>query len=142
MSFRCTLSHFMATYHNSLCRYCRLGSLFVSPQLKNCFVESKCLYQRIKHRFVVCISFWRIRNRYREISVIRSLFYRYIACNLHRVVHNNGGWRKLSMVVATEWCWVENLSCKGSRTQEILQNSKNKRHGTWNIILMLFKNDF
>ena len=57
MSFRCTLSHFMATYRNLLCRYCRLWSLFESPQLKNHFSEAKRLYQRIKHRFILRISF-------------------------------------------------------------------------------------
>ena len=78
--------------------------------------SAKRLCQRIKHRFVACISFWRIQNLYKEMGVIRSLFYRYIACNLHRVAHDNGDWRRLSMAVATERCWVERLSCKGSRT--------------------------
>ena len=35
----------------------------------------------MKPRFVVCISFWRIQNRYKEMDVIESLFYTYIACN-------------------------------------------------------------
>ena len=65
------------------------------------------------------------------MDVIKSLFYRYIACNLHRVAHDNSGWRRLSMTVATERCWVERLNCKGSRTSEILQASKNKRHVKW-----------
>ena len=47
MSFHCTLSHFMATYCNSLCRYCQLWALFLSPQLKNWFFEVK----RFQHRF-------------------------------------------------------------------------------------------
>ena len=54
-------------------------------------IESKCLCQGIKYRFVVCISFCGIQNRYKEIDVIRSLFYRYIACKMHRVAHDNGG---------------------------------------------------
>ena len=116
LSFRCALSHFMATCHNLLCRYCRLWSLFVSPQLKNCFIESKRLCQQIKHRFVICISFWLIQNCYKEIDLIRSLFYRYIASNLQRVVHDDGVWRRLSVAVATEICWVEWLSCNRSRT--------------------------
>ena len=131
-SFCCALSHFIATYRNSLCRCCWLWSLFVSPQLKNFFVESKRLCQRIKHCVVVFISFCWIQNRYKEMNVIRSLFYRYIACNLHRV----------AMGVATKTCWVERLSSKRSRTQEILQDSKNKQHGTWNIIFIVFKYDF
>ena len=44
LTFRCALSHIMATCYNSFCRYCRLGSLFVPSQLKNRFVESKGLY--------------------------------------------------------------------------------------------------
>ena len=112
--FRCTLLHFMTMYHNSLCRYCQLWSLFVSPQLKNRFVESKRLSQWIKHRFTVCISYWRIQNLYKEMDVIRSLFDRYIGCNLHRVAHDNGGWRGMSMTVATERRLVERLSWKGS----------------------------
>ena len=54
-NFPCTLSYFMATYRNSLCRYCQLWSLFVSLQLKNWFFEAKRLCQRIKHRFVVFV---------------------------------------------------------------------------------------
>ena len=69
---------FHATCYNSLCLYCRLWSLFVSPQLKNRFVKSKRLCQRIKYRFIMCISFWQIQNRYKEMDVIRFLFYRYI----------------------------------------------------------------
>ena len=80
-----SLSHLMATYHSSLCRYCRLWSLYALPHLKNRFVESNCLCQRIKHCFVVCISFWRVQNCYKEMDVIRSLFYWCIECNLHRV---------------------------------------------------------
>ena len=87
-----------------------------SPQLKNGFVKSKRLCQRIKHRFLVCLSFWRFQNRYKEMNVIRSLFYRYIACNFDRVANGNGGWQRLPMAVATERNWVERLSCKGSRT--------------------------
>ena len=99
------LSHFIATYRNLLlCRYRWLWSLFVSSQLKNRFVESKRLCQRIKHRYVVFISFWRIQNCYKEMDLSRFLFYRYIACNLHRV----------AMAVVTERCQVEKLSCKGS----------------------------
>ena len=56
------------------------------------------------------------------------------------MAHDNGGWRRLSIAVATECCGVKKLSCKGSRTSD--QDSKNKRHGTWNIIFMLFKYDF
>ena len=48
-------SLFMATFRNALCRYCRLWSLFVSPQLKNRFSEAKRLCQRIKYRFAVYI---------------------------------------------------------------------------------------
>ena len=102
VSFRCTLSLFMATYRNSLYRYCRLWSLFMSRQLKNRFFEAKRLCQGIKHCFVVCISLWQIKNRYKEMNVIRSIFYRYNACNLHRGTHDNGGWRRFSMVFATE----------------------------------------
>ena len=57
--------------------------------------------------------------------------YRYNASNLYRVTHDNGGWRRLTMVIAAERCWVERYSCKGSRTEEILQVFKNKRHVTW-----------
>ena len=126
-SFRCTLLHFMTMYHNSLCRYCQLWSLFVSPQSKNRFVESKRLPQWIKHRFAVCISYWRIQNLYKEMNVIRSLFDRYIACNLHRVAHDNGGWRGMSMTVATERRLVERLSWKGSSywNKSCLIHSKN-----------------
>ena len=85
------LSLFMATYRTLLCRYCRLWSQFMLPQLKNRFFEAKRLCRRIKHWFVVCISFWRIQNRYEEMNIIRSIFYRYNACNLHRVTHDNGG---------------------------------------------------
>ena len=35
------LSLFMATYRTLLCRYCRLWSQFMSPQLKNRFFEAK-----------------------------------------------------------------------------------------------------
>ena len=66
--------------------------------------------------FVVCFLFWRVQNRYKETDVIRSLFYRYIVYNLHRVAHDNGGWRRLSIAVATECCWLKKLSCKWSRT--------------------------
>ena len=45
------------------------------------------------------------------------------------------------MVVAKQRCWVDRLIWKGSRTLEILQDSKNERHDTWNIF-MLFKYDF
>ena len=55
MSSHCTLSHFIAMYRNSLCRYYHLWSLFVPPQLKNWFFEAKRLCQRIKHRFVVFV---------------------------------------------------------------------------------------
>ena len=41
---------------------------------------------------------------------------RYNVSNLYRVTHDNGGWRRLSMVIATERCGVQKLSCKGSRT--------------------------
>ena len=68
--------------------------------------EAKRVCQRIKHRFVVCISSWWIQNRYKEMDPIRPLFYRYNPCNLHRVTHDNGGWRTLSMVVARERCRV------------------------------------
>ena len=51
MSFRCTLSHFIAMYRNSLCRYCRLWSLFESPQPKNRFFEAKRLCQRMLYAF-------------------------------------------------------------------------------------------
>ena len=53
--------------------------------------------------------------------------YRYNLSNLYWVTHDNGGWRRLSMVIATERCWVERLSCKGSRTWEI-KVPKNKLH--------------
>ena len=33
--------------------------------------------------------------------------YRYNASNLYRATHDNGGWRSLSMVIATKRCWVE-----------------------------------
>ena len=72
-SFHCALSHFTATYLNSLCRYCQVWSLSVLPQLKNRFVESKRLCQGIKNGFVVCILFWEIQNSYKEIDVIKSL---------------------------------------------------------------------
>ena len=70
MSFHYTLSHFMATYCNSVCRYCRLWSPFLSPQLKNWFFEAKRLCQRIKHRFVVCILFPRIQIQIAIMQVI------------------------------------------------------------------------
>ena len=41
--------------------------------------------------------------------------YRYNASNCYRLTHDNGGWRRLSMVIATERYWVERLSWKGSR---------------------------
>ena len=71
----------------------------------------------MNYRFVVCILFWQIQNRYKEMDVIRSLFARYNACNLHRdyCTHDYGGWWRLSMVVTIERCWVERLSCKGCR---------------------------
>ena len=34
--------------------------------------------------------------------------YRYNASNLYRATHDNGGWRRLSMAIATEWWWLEN----------------------------------
>ena len=110
--FCCTLSHSMATYRNLLRRYCQLWSFFVSPQLKNWFFQVKRLCQRIKHYFVVCISFWQIQNRYKDMDPIRPLFYGSNACNLNIVTHDNGGWWRLSMVVARERCHVERLSCK------------------------------
>ena len=33
--------------------------------------------------------------------------YRYNASNLYRVTHDNGGWRRLSIVTATERYWAE-----------------------------------
>ena len=57
------------------------------------------------------------------MNVIRSLFYRYIACNLHRVVHDNGGWRRLSMAVATEKYWVERLSCKAPKIKDMVHET-------------------
>ena len=42
--------------------------------------------------------------------------YRYNASNLYRMAHYDGGCQRLSMMVAAERCWVERLSCKGSRT--------------------------
>ena len=56
-SFCCALPHFMATYRNLLCCYCRLWSLFVLPQLKNHFVDSRHLCQGIKHHLTVWILF-------------------------------------------------------------------------------------
>ena len=53
----------------------------VSSQLKSRFVESKCSCQRIKPRFVVCISLRRIQNRYKKMDAIGSLFHIYLACN-------------------------------------------------------------
>ena len=46
------------------------------------FFEAKRLCQQIKHVFVVCISFWRIENLYKEMDVIRSLFkgYNHVIC--------------------------------------------------------------
>ena len=35
---------------------------------------------------------------------------------MHRVVHNNGRWQRLSMTVATERYWVERLICKESKS--------------------------
>ena len=69
----------------------------VSPLLNNCFVKSKRLCQRIPDRFVACISFFWIQNRYREMGVIRFLFHIHIACNLHRVAHDNGKWWRLAV---------------------------------------------
>ena len=132
----------MATYRNSLYRYCRLWSLFVASQIKNRFVESKHLYQRIKHHFC-CVPFALTSSKSLERNGRNQVpFYRYNAYNLHRVAYDNGGWRRLSIVVATECCWLKKLSCRGSGTSEILQDSKNKRHRTWNIMFMLFKYDF
>ena len=78
MSFHCTLSHFMATYCNSLCRYCRLWSLFLSPQLKNWFVEAKRLCKRIK----IALLYAFCSDEFK---------YRYNASNLYRATHDNGG---------------------------------------------------
>ena len=50
------------------------------------------------------------------MEVIRSLFYRYIACNLPRVTHDKGGWRRLPMAVTAERFWVDRLGCKEYRT--------------------------
>ena len=101
-----------------LCRYFDYGHFFClhNSRIISKRIEWKHLYQGIKHRFLVCISFWGIQNCYKKIDVIRSLFYRYIACNKRRVVHDNCRWQRLSMAVATEGCWVERLSCKRSRT--------------------------
>ena len=95
MSFCCALPHFMATYRNSLCCYCRLRSLYVLPQLKNHFVDSRHLCQGIKHHLTVWISFWGIQNRYKETD-------KDIACNMHRVAHNNSGSWRSSMKVAIQ----------------------------------------
>ena len=78
LTFRRDVSGFVATYDISLCCYCWLGSFFGSLQLKSRFVEWKCSCQGIKPRFVVCISFWRIQNRFMEMDVIGSLFYTYL----------------------------------------------------------------
>ena len=50
--------------------------------------------------------------------------YRFNASNLYRVTLDNGGCRRLSMVVAAERCCVERLNCKGSRTQEYCKSPK------------------
>ena len=42
--------------------------------------------------------------------------YRYNANKLYRVTHDNGTWRRLPLVGATERSWVQILSCKWSRT--------------------------
>ena len=132
----------MATYNNSLCCYCRLWSLFVSPHLKNLFVESERLCQRLN--IILLCTF-----RSDEFSIVTKhgrnqvpVLQIYIACTLRRLGHDNVEWRRLSTAVAREWRWIERLSCKGSRTYEILQNSKNKRHDTWNIIFILFKSSW
>ena len=81
------------------------------------------------------------KNCYKEMDVIRSLFYRYIACNFHRVAHDNGGWRRLSITVATERCWVEGLNCKGPELKKYCKPQKIKYMlnenviSSWNIAL-------
>ena len=75
-------SLFMATYRFSLCRYCRLWSLFVSSQLKNRFFEAKHLCQRIKYGFAASISFWWIQKLQGNERNQVPLFYRNNACNL------------------------------------------------------------
>ena len=68
---------------------------FVLPQLKNHFVDSRHLCQGIKHHLTVWISFWGIQNRYKETD-------KDIACNMHRVAHNNSGSWRSSMKVAIQ----------------------------------------
>ena len=94
MSFHCTLSHFIATYCCWLCRYCRY---WIGFSKQNVYVNEL----NIVLLYAFCSDEFK---------------YRYNASNLYRATHDNGGWRRSSMMMATERCWVERLSCKGSRT--------------------------
>ena len=103
-------SLYLITFHGKVSQFVvSLLSIMVTFRVtttQELVFEAKRVCQRIKHRFVVCISSWWIQNRYTEMDPIRPLFYRYNPCNLHRVTHDNGGWRTLSMVVARERCRV------------------------------------
>ena len=65
---------------------------FYSHHNSRIVLSNQNVCEWIKHRFVVCILFWQIQNRCEEMDVIRPLFCRYIACNLHRIAHDNAGW--------------------------------------------------
>ena len=103
MSFCCTLSHFMAMYCNLLYCYCQYGHF-------SCRYNSK-------------IGFLKQNVYVKELNIVLlyafcsdEFKYRYNASNLYRVTHDNGGWWRLPIVIATKRCLVERLSCKGSRT--------------------------
>ena len=69
IAIRCVVT---VNYGHFLCRH---NSRIVAKRIK-----SKRLCQGIKHCFAMCISFGGIQNCYKEIDIIRSLFYRCLIC--------------------------------------------------------------
>ena len=79
------------------------GHFCIVAALKGRFFESKCSCQRVKPRFVVCVTLRRIKNRYKKMNVIGFLFYicilpaisaerdREFAHGNFRVTQENGG---------------------------------------------------
>ena len=100
ITFHSNVSHFVVSLLSIKVTF-RVATTQESFFRSKTFMSTFCLRLRlwIKHRFVGCISFWRIQNRYKEMDVIRSLFNRCNACNWHRVTHDYGGWRRLLMVL-------------------------------------------
>ena len=72
------------------CRSCRHYSRIVLSNLNVCVKEFQIVLLRAFRSF-------EFQNRYREIDVIRFLFHIHIACNLHRVAHDNGKWWRLAV---------------------------------------------